>query len=65
MAFRRKPSTQARQMHHPIHHAILGLAVADALGVPVEFQFREELTRNPVVGIRGYGTHHQPPGTSE
>jgi ADP-ribosyl-[dinitrogen reductase] hydrolase len=50
-------------MHHPIHHAILGLAVADALGVPVELQFREELTLNPVVGIRGYATHHQPPGT--
>lgn len=42
---------------------ILGLAVGDALGVPVEFRSREELARNPVTGMRAYGTHHQPAGT--
>jgi len=42
---------------------LLGLAVGDALGVPVEFQSRQELQANPVTGMRGYGTHHQPPGT--
>ena len=42
---------------------ILGLAVADALGVPVEFQDRESLRRNPVTDMRGYGAHNQPPGT--
>jgi ADP-ribosyl-[dinitrogen reductase] hydrolase len=42
---------------------ILGLAVGDALGVPVEFQDREFLRRDPVTGMRGYGSHHQPPGT--
>jgi len=42
---------------------ILGLAVADALGVPVEFQNREPLRRNPVTDMRGYGTYNQPPGT--
>ena len=42
---------------------ILGLAVADAMGVPVEFQSRESLRRNPVTDMRGYGTHNQPPGT--
>lgn len=40
-----------------------GGAVGDALGVPVEFRSREELRREPVNGMRGYGTHNQPPGT--
>lgn len=40
-----------------------GAVVGDALGVPVEFQERGTLQRKPVVGMRGYGTHHQPPGT--
>jgi ADP-ribosyl-[dinitrogen reductase] hydrolase len=43
--------------------ALLGLAVGDALGVPVEFIGREARRRDPVVAMRGYGTHHQPPGT--
>lgn len=42
---------------------ILGLAVGDALGVPVEFQSRDSLTKNPVVDMRAYGTHYQPLGT--
>lgn len=42
---------------------IMGLCVADALGVPVEFTDREELVNNPVVTMRGYGTHNQPVGT--
>jgi len=42
---------------------ILGLAVADAVGVPVEFMSRESLRHNPVTDMRGYGTYNQPPGT--
>jgi len=42
---------------------VLGLAVGDALGVPVEFTSRYALERDPVQGMRGYGTHDQPPGT--
>ena len=42
---------------------LLGTAVGDALGVPVEFHDRESLRKNPVTGIRGYGSHNQPPGT--
>lgn len=42
---------------------LFGVAVGDALGVPVEFRSREELSREPVTGMRGYGTHNQPPGT--
>ncbi len=42
---------------------VLGLAVGDALGVPVEFAGRAGLRADPVTGMREYGTHHQPAGT--
>ncbi len=42
---------------------ILGLAVGDALGVPVEFYSRSTLKTNPVVDMRAYGAHYQPQGT--
>jgi ADP-ribosyl-[dinitrogen reductase] hydrolase len=41
----------------------LGLAVGDALGVPVEFKSRSYLAENPVTGMQGYGVWNQPPGT--
>ncbi len=41
----------------------MGLCVADALGVPVEFMSREKLEMNPVIDMRGLGTHNQPVGT--
>ena len=40
-----------------------GALVGDALGVPVEFTPREIIRVNPVTGMRGFGTHHQPLGT--
>ena len=46
-----------------IRSVMLGHAVADALGVPVEFRSRAELRRDPVVDMREYGTHNQPRGT--
>jgi ADP-ribosyl-[dinitrogen reductase] hydrolase len=46
-----------------IRAALLGLAVGDALGVPVEFISREVRRRDPVTGLRGYGTHGQSAGT--
>ena len=46
----------------PITTGLLGLSVADAIGVTVEFQSRDELDANPVTDIRGYGTYNQPPG---
>ncbi len=42
---------------------IIGLVVGDAVGVPVEFQSRDDLDNNPVVDMREYGTYHQPKGT--
>jgi ADP-ribosylglycohydrolase len=41
---------------------LVGLVVGDALGVPVEFGARAERDRDPVQGMRGFGTHHQPVG---
>jgi ADP-ribosylglycohydrolase len=46
-----------------VHAGIFGLAIGDALGVPVEFQSRVQLQKNPVKDMRGFGTHHQLPGT--
>lgn len=46
-----------------IKAALFGLALGDAVGVPVEFRSRQALSQNPVTGLTGYGTHNQPPGT--
>ncbi|SHH71263.1 ADP-ribosylglycohydrolase [Caloranaerobacter azorensis DSM 13643] len=43
--------------------AIFGFCIGDALGVPVEFKSREELIKEPVTDMLGYGTYDQPPGT--
>lgn len=43
--------------------ALYGVAIGDALGVPVEFNSREYLDLNPVVDFIGYKSHNQPPGT--
>lgn len=42
---------------------LFGLAVGDALGVPVEFMSRETLDKNPVRKMLGHGSHNQPKGT--
>ena len=46
-----------------VYDGIIGLAIGDALGVPVEFKSRQEIAKNPVVSMREYGTHNQPMGT--
>ena len=45
-----------------IKSVMIGHAVADALGVPVEFCEREELVENPVTDMMGYGTYDVPAG---
>ena len=42
---------------------IWGHAVADALGVPVEFETREQLANNPVTEMRGFGSYDVPAGS--
>lgn len=46
-----------------VKNTMYGFAVADALGVPVEFLSREELTANPVTDYRSFGSHRVPAGT--
>ena len=43
--------------------AVWGFIIGDAMGVPFEFIGREELCKNPVTDMVGFGTHFQPPGT--
>jgi ADP-ribosylglycohydrolase len=41
----------------------LGVAIGDALGVPVEFTDHNEIKKHPVTDMIGYGTYDLPPGT--
>ncbi|SEO27506.1 ADP-ribosylglycohydrolase [Mucilaginibacter gossypiicola] len=42
---------------------LFGVAIGDALGVPVEFRSRESIAQKPVMDMMGFGTHDQLPGT--
>jgi ADP-ribosylglycohydrolase len=46
-----------------IKSVMIGHAVGDALGVPVEFASREEIAENPVTNMEGFGTYPYPAGT--
>lgn len=46
-----------------IKDGIIGLVIGDALGVPVEFESRENLKNNPVNDMIGFGIYNMPPGT--
>jgi ADP-ribosylglycohydrolase len=46
-----------------IESCFLGLAIGDALGVPVEFRNRNILRNNPITTMTGYGCWEQPAGT--
>ena len=46
-----------------IKSALFGVAVGDALGVPVEFKSRQTISKNPVTDMIGYGTYNLPAGT--
>ena len=48
---------------YKIKSVILGHAVGDALGVPVEFASRKELEEAPVEAMEGFGTYPYPAGT--
>lgn len=46
-----------------LFNGIMGSCIADALGVPVEFESRETLRQNLVIDMQSYGTHNQVEGT--
>ena len=52
-----------KTMYSQIKEALVGVALGDALGVPVEFNSRHVLQAHPVTGMRSYGSHGQPAGT--
>ena len=44
-------------------NGIIGLAIGDAMGVPLEFYMREKLMQNPKTEMLGYGSHNVPKGS--
>ncbi len=65
MGLQNKSDEELRQdkMDHlkeQIYSLIYGLAIGDALGVPVEFNERDSYH---ITKMEGYGTYNQPPGT--
>lgn len=43
-------------------NGIIGFAIGDAMGVPLEFCIREKLMQNPITNMIGYGSHNVPKG---
>lgn len=50
-------------MKNNLEKILIGVAVGDALGVPVEFKPRAYLKENAVTDMLEFGTHKQPKGT--
>lgn len=46
-----------------IKAVMIGHAVGDALGVPVEFKSREKISKAPITDMEGFGTYPYPAGT--
>lgn len=61
--FRSKKNSSVLNNTQRIKGALVGFIVGDALGVPVEFKSREELTNKKVTKMLEYGTHNKPIGT--
>ena len=55
--------TNRNNYYAEIKSTLFGIAVGDALGVPVEFKSRQTICKNPVTDMIGYGTYNLPPGT--
>ena len=43
--------------------SIIGHAIGDAMGVPIEFEPRNKLLEHPITKMVGYGSHDVPAGT--
>jgi ADP-ribosylglycohydrolase len=58
--YNRKKGADYMTLHNKVLSTILGGAVGDALGVPVEFKKRDSFR---ITTMTGYGTYNQPKGT--
>jgi len=56
-------SNQGINYTDEVKSVLFGVAVGDALGVPVEFKSRQSINKNPVTDMIGYGTYNLPAGT--
>ena len=45
-----------------IKGGLVGFAVGDAIGVPIEFEDRKKLMKSPVTSLKGYGSYDVPKG---
>ena len=54
---------EKKDIKQAIRSGLIGLAIGDALGVPIEFLNRNFLELMPVTEMLSVGTHHQPAGT--
>ena len=52
-----------KQKRNLYKDVLFGVAIGDALGVPVEFKSRESISVTPVSDMIGFGTYNQPEGT--
>lgn len=50
-------------MDKKIKSGIIGHAIGDAMGVPVEFMSRKVLMKKPILTMEGYGSHDVPAGS--
>ncbi len=62
-AIKRNENKDGESSLNQIKSALFGVAVGDALGVPVEFNNRQTISINPVTDMIGYGTYNLPAGT--
>lgn len=46
-----------------VKDGIIGHAIGDSMGVPIEFESRENLLKKPVTKMIGFGAHDVPKGT--
>lgn len=46
-----------------IKDSLIGLAIGDAMGVPIEFSIREKCIANPLTKMVGFGSHDVPAGS--
>ena len=50
-------------IYNNVSNALMGFAVGDAMGVPIEFTSRSSHSANPLTEMVGYGSHYVPEGT--